>query len=475
MNATHGSTHDVFSKSGWVSLVLLAVLHLSASPSLAQAVEMPLNSALKSFKHVEGETADKVTAKVTITNISDAAIPTDLIHADLYISNDEILDADDDMLAQKTLATQLTETAEKKGRDVTTVALEPGQAETIKLKAKDLSAVQGMFAILNIGMSDREGSTTLVQQIGQAGCAKHTLFLDESEPNDDQAPKRSKIKLGQCLTITGEMEGSDLVDRFFTVPAGEDEQQLSVTFDSEAMFTLSVDLLSADIILESCTDTLECNVIISEAVDRIDLTVRPEDESQAGHYTIDIRSVAVQAPAPAELHTGPGNVVMNEIFPEASQVELHNRGSEPVDISGFWLCHTTPDPFYIQMPSGTVIEPGGFVIVHWGIDGANVANEVFTFPNIPIPMNIPRGEFALYTAFVPAPNAKNFADSALMVDYMQWGAAEHLRENVAVEANIWPSGRFVPTQNSGQSLSLNGNGDTPEDWSSTAPSIGSEN
>lgn len=451
-------------------VALLAILYLSAAPSLAQtASEMTLTSALQFLKHVAGQTADKVTAKVTITNNSDAAIPTDLIHVDLYISTDEILDADDDPIVQKTLIAQLTEDADKKGQDVTTVALEPGQTETIKLKGRDLSPVQGLFAILSIGTGDSGANAILVQPIGQSGCEKHTLFLDESEPNDDQARRRSKIKLGQCLTITGEMESGDLVDRFFTVPAGADEQQLHVTIDSKSTFMLTVDLLSADTTLESCTDTAECSVIVSETVDRIDLTVMPEDETQAGPYTINIRSGAVPTEPPAEA----GDVVINEIFPEASQVELHNRGSAAVDISGFWLCHTTPGAVYTRMPNGTVIEPSGFVIVHWGIKGTDTTNEVFTFPNIPIPMNIPHGEFALFTPFPFA--EENFANSTLIVDYVQWGEAEHFRETVATEANIWPRGQFVPAPNSGQSLSFNGNGDTPEAWISTTPTIGNEN
>ena len=44
---------------------------------------------------------------------------TDCIHADLHLSHDEIRDADDDMIAQKTLATQVIEDAEQHGQDGT--------------------------------------------------------------------------------------------------------------------------------------------------------------------------------------------------------------------------------------------------------------------------------------------------------------------------------------------------------------------
>ena len=62
----------------------------------------------------------------------------------------------------------------------------------------------------------------------------------------------------------------------------------------------------------------------------------------------------------------PEAVVINEIFPEASQIELLNLGSEPADISEFWLCHTTPGLIYAEMPDNTIIEPGEFLIVNWG-------------------------------------------------------------------------------------------------------------
>ena len=83
---------------------------------------------------------------------------------------------------------------------------------------------------------------------------------------------------------------------------------------------------------------------------------------------------------------------------------------------------------------GTIIEPGGFVVIHWGINGTNTAADVFTFPTIPIPMNIPNGECALYTPFPFL--EENFADNALMIDDVQWGEAGHFREPVAAGANM---------------------------------------
>ena len=466
-------------------LTVLSLFFMSPIPSVAQTNtdRRPLSSTLESVKHVAGPITDQLTIKTSVFNSGTTAIPTDRIRAELYISSDGTLDADDDMLVQKTLTAQLVENAEKKGQEVTTVALEPRQTATIKLKAQALPAILNMFAVVQISSGDGDAETTHAQQVGQAGCEKHILFLSEPEPNDDQPRRRSKIKPGQCLSITGNLDSRDRIDRFFTIPAGDVQQQLDISIDAEATVRVSVSLLTDDIVLKQCMDSLECRVVVAEAVDRIDLTVIPEGQAQTGWYTINIRSTILLAPSPSDpeesttpTESSPAimeDVVINEIFPAASQVELHNRGSTPVNIGGFWLCHTTPALIYIQMPPDTIIQPSGFVVVHWGIDGTDTTNEVFTFPSIPIPMNIPHGEFALYTPFPFA--EENFADSALIIDYVQWGETGHFREEVAAQAGIWPQGQFVPAPNADQSLALNATGNAPEAWILTTPTMGSGN
>ena len=167
-------------------------------------------------------------------------------------------------------------------------------------------------------------------------------------------------------------------------------------------------------------------------------------------------------------------VIINEVFPEASQIELHNQSSSPADISRFWICHTSPALVYDRLPDDTIIAAGDFLIVHWGVSGTNTEKEIFLPPPaVPLHLNLPHGEVGFYSDF--GFDEANFATSEFLFDYVQWGEGRHWRERVAADGNIWPAGTFVPTPNAGQSLSFDGDGDTPEDWVVTDSTIGSAN
>jgi len=49
--------------------------------------------------------------------------------------------------------------------------------------------------------------------------------------------------------------------------------------------------------------------------------------------------------------------------PLTDSVELHNAGSQPADIGGWWLTDDFREPKKYRIPSGTVINPGGFWVV----------------------------------------------------------------------------------------------------------------
>ena len=77
-----------------------------------------------------------------------------------------------------------------------------------------------------------------------------------------------------------------------------------------------------------------------------------------------------------------GMVVINEVFPEASQIELNNQSAQPADISRFWICHTSPALLYGRLPDNTIIGAGDFLVINWGESGTNTTERDFSPPSI---------------------------------------------------------------------------------------------
>jgi len=77
-----------------------------------------------------------------------------------------------------------------------------------------------------------------------------------------------------------------------------------------------------------------------------------------------------ETPTPAESNYLPlSNVVIHEVLahtdpPFEDAVELHNRSDQPVDISGWALSNNARDRWKYRFPEGTVLEPGGFLVVY---------------------------------------------------------------------------------------------------------------
>ncbi|MFO1491749.1 MAG: lamin tail domain-containing protein [Kiritimatiellia bacterium] len=64
-------------------------------------------------------------------------------------------------------------------------------------------------------------------------------------------------------------------------------------------------------------------------------------------------------------------VVVNEVLthtdpPLSDSVELHNTDAVPVDISGWWLSDNGARPAKFQIPAGTILPPGGYVVFDEG-------------------------------------------------------------------------------------------------------------
>ncbi|MDG1262455.1 MAG: hypothetical protein P8H59_09260 [Flavobacteriales bacterium] len=115
------------------------------------------------------------------------------------------------------------------------------------------------------------------------------------------------------------------------------------------------------------------------------------------------------------------DVRMTRIDTDLQIVELTNYGSSTVDVGPFYLCNF---PFYLQISNSTAIigntnlGPGQSVTVHW-----NQIN----------PLDAELGIYAF----------NSFSNPNFMVDYVQWGSANHQREIVALGALLWVDDEFL--------------------------------
>jgi len=151
-------------------------------------------------------------------------------------------------------------------------------------------------------------------------------------------------------------------------------------------------------------------------------------------------------------------VAINELSYQAAEwVEITNQGSQDADISDYWLC-LGPNTYRrisdLDILAGSsTIPAGGFVVVGG-----------YTLPD-------DQGGLGLYA------NNSDFADPSTLVDFVQYGAAESAREDIAVAAGIWTDGTFVPgVRLPTYSLAFDGEGNEVSDWTeAVSPTPGQDN
>ena len=166
-------------------------------------------------------------------------------------------------------------------------------------------------------------------------------------------------------------------------------------------------------------------------------------------------SLFLSLPAQAQIKISEVGLSGVDVQGASKWVELYNAGSEEIDVSQYYLCNF---PQYPRISTMTVLEgsttmaPGSFLVVAWPQLGDA------------------DGEVGLYTDDI------NFQDPTLMVDYMQYGTAAHVRESVAVAAGVWEAGAFVETPPAGKSIGfVNGLGEFGAAWRISNPSAGAQN
>ncbi|PRX57909.1 lamin tail domain-containing protein [Flagellimonas meridianipacifica] len=169
---------------------------------------------------------------------------------------------------------------------------------------------------------------------------------------------------------------------------------------------------------------------------------------------IIIDDPVVDNPTPPD-PTGSASVVINEVAYLEGSVELFNDGDINVDLSDYFLC-LGPGTYRrigdLETEGNVDLAPGEYLVI-----GYDMPNE--------------EGGIGLYA------NNDGFGDAANIRSFVQWGAAGSPRENVAVEANIWTEGEFIPVvEDEDNSIVYDGEGISASDWSeTTTPSLGAEN
>lgn len=141
-------------------------------------------------------------------------------------------------------------------------------------------------------------------------------------------------------------------------------------------------------------------------------------------------------------------------------VELKNTGDQPLELKGWWLCARQD---YAQIPDVT-INPGSFLVVHIGANGANTDQEVY------LPFMLPLQSISDLNLF----KNSDFSNPASMVHFVQWGGVPPTgRESEAVQAGLWQPGDFVPGVQEGHSIEYDGEGFRASDWfDQPEPNIG---
>ncbi len=149
-----------------------------------------------------------------------------------------------------------------------------------------------------------------------------------------------------------------------------------------------------------------------------------------------------------------GGIVINELNSN-DRFEIKNTGNTSVDISSYWICDF---PAYNQLSTLT-IECGGDLI----LDPGEIVTLVSAFD-----ISEADGELGLYLN-------TQYSNPGSIIDYVEWGSTGHSRSSVAVAANIWTTGDFVPAFSSTMSIEYDGTGNTSMDWSEDSYSPCMEN
>lgn len=145
-------------------------------------------------------------------------------------------------------------------------------------------------------------------------------------------------------------------------------------------------------------------------------------------------------------------------------VEITNRGSTTVDLSNWSLYYesttaNTPRNYWWGFPSGTKIDAGKFLRVHWFVDRKPAtATDLYTGKTLfdflfglwAEPLSSSSGAMAL----MATQRANEVNQATFMRDWVQWGATGFRRSTLASQAGIWTANTSAAGNNAATPPSL---------------------
>ena len=139
-------------------------------------------------------------------------------------------------------------------------------------------------------------------------------------------------------------------------------------------------------------------------------------------------------------------------------IELYNPDTTACDLTGYELAPDRSDHYLL--PSGFVMPPKAFVVIHLRCMGTNTAADLFEdTTGIDANMGESSGYIALFKSSVHG--------DTTIVDYLEYGTGGQTFESIAGNASIWTVGDFLDTVTCAWSLGLAADGtdhDTSTDW-----------
>ncbi|MCA9784397.1 MAG: lamin tail domain-containing protein [Candidatus Delongbacteria bacterium] len=146
----------------------------------------------------------------------------------------------------------------------------------------------------------------------------------------------------------------------------------------------------------------------------------------------------------------------------AEWVEIHNMGSETVNLQGWLLDAGGPNLVLpaIEVPAGAVLA------VHTNAPAAQLPDGLELWFQNGTNMGNTHGFVGLWAA--EEQTTEN------LVDWMQYGSTGHSWESQAVEAGIWPAESFTMDVEEGHSLRRISAGNGPQDWIDEADPVAGE-